>query len=127
MSPKKAIIIVLILFFIAAIIFIVLYTNKPVADDGYGNGPVTTQEEIKNIEDRTNQQIEKIIEQGQTASGGLTPEAQKQIDDAVNQEIIEKMDLKTPEQIEADQKRRAELEAMEQAVNQQIRDQLENK
>ncbi|MFH1583363.1 MAG: hypothetical protein ABIB72_03540 [Candidatus Falkowbacteria bacterium] len=133
MTPKKAIIIVLILFFIAAIIFFVLYINKPAdsqlikqpADSGYNNTSVPVEQKIEAIETKTNQQIEQIVEQGQTSTGGITAEAQRKIDDAVNQEITEKLKLKTPEQIEADEQRQAEPDRMEQEINQQIRDQLQ--
>lgn len=134
MTPKKAIIIVLILFFIMAMVFIFLYINKPAdsqlikkqpADNGYDNASVQVQQKIEAIETKTNQQIEQIVEQGQTASGGITVEAQREMEEAVNQEIAEKLKLKTPEQLKADQQRRAELDKMEQEINQQIRDQLQ--
>lgn len=137
MTPKKAVIIVLVLFLITAIIFAVLYiNNRSVINQPAGNGydasansagreelsPV--QQKIKEIEVKTNQQVEQIIEQGETANGGIAVDAQQKIEDVVNQEIMEKIKFKTPEQIKADEQRRAELEKIEQQVNQQIKDKL---
>lgn len=139
MTPKKAIIIVLILFLIMITVFAFLYLKKQLAvpgDNSYINtsaGPISQekssqlQQQIEAIEDKTNQQVEQIVEQGKTATGGITPDAQRKIEEAVNQGIMEKLKLKTPEQLKADQQRQAELEKIEQQVNQQIKDQLQNK
>ena len=141
MTPKKAIIIVLSLFLIIAIIFVVLYINKTVtktnqpADNGYNTSASSTsqenlspaQQKIKALETKTNQQVEKIIEQGKTATGGITVDAQSKIEEAENQEIMEKIKLKTPEELKADQERRVELEKAEQEINRQIKEKLENK
>lgn len=142
MTPKKAIVIVLIMFLAAAFIFVFLYiksiTGGPIdkLDRSSQNNSANStgqeklsplQQKIKAIETKTNQQIEKIVEQGKTSTGGVTAEAQRQVDAAVNQEIMEKTKLKTPEQIKADEQRRAEQEKIDQQVNQQIRNQLKNK
>jgi len=141
MPPQKAIIIVLILFFILAIAIAVLYVNNQPAmapgnqpaDNGYDNTQASStsqeklspeQQKVKDIEIKTSQQIEQIVEQGKAANGGVTAEAQRKIEDAVNQEIMEKTKLKTPEQLKADQARQAELDKIEQEVNQRIKNQL---
>lgn len=141
MTPKKAMVIVLIMFLVVAIIFVVLYVNnKPAAnqlieqpiDNGYNS--ISSQEKlspaqqkIEAIETKTRNQVEQIVEQGRTASGGITADAQKKIDEAVNQEIIEKMKLRTPEQLKADEQRRAEQAERDRLINEQIKSQLQNK
>ncbi len=143
MTPKKAIIIVLSSFVVMAMVFVFLYLQKQLtgpADELKINriesnkdnqssreklAPV--QQQIKAIETKTNQQVEQIIEQGKTAAGGIAPDAQRKLEEVVNQEIMEKTKLKTPEQLKADQQRQAELDKLEQQVNQQIKSQLQNK
>ena len=137
MTPKKAIIIIFILFLVLVVAFVVLYiSNKPVVDQtakpadsgGINSAGLTEQEKssqiqqkIKVIETKTNDQVKQIIDQGTTATGGITVDAQRKIEEAVNQAMVEKAKLKTPEQIKADEQRQAELEKIEQQVNQQIR------
>lgn len=143
MTPKKAIIIVLILFLAVAMVFAVLYINNKLAanqaikrsvDSGYNSADSTNQaklspgqQKIKAIETKTIKQVEKIIEQGKTVSGGITAGAQKKVEEAVNREIMEKIKLKTPEELKKDEQRQAELEKIEQQVNQQIKSQTQNK
>lgn len=116
MTPQKAIIIILIIFLIIVAVFAFLYLEKqsavpagqpvnfqagtgknilPGLSDREKLSPV--QKKNKAIEDKAKQQVERIIEQGRTAAGGLTAEARKKIEEAVNQEIAEKMKLKTKE------------------------------
>lgn len=139
MTPKRAIIIILILFLVMAMAFTFLYLKKQLADSGAGDylnpstdsvgqGKATTvQQKIEAIETKTNQQVEQIVEQGQTATGGVTVDAQKKIDEVVSQEIIEKMKLRTPEQLKADEQRRAEQAERDRLINEQIKKQLQNK
>lgn len=135
MTPKKAIIIILTLFLIMVIVFGFLYFKKQWAGlghDGRNNLPANSanqeklspiQQKIQAIEAKTNQQVEQIIKQGTTATGGLTADAQRKIEAAVNQAIMEKAKLKTPEQLKADQQRQAELDKIEQEINQRIKSQ----
>lgn len=121
MTSKKAIIIVLIIFLImvAALAFLYLKSqsagleNEPIGAriDGGQNGSASStnqaelspaQRQIKAIEDKTEEQVEKIVEQGKTASGGITADAQRKIEAAVNREIMEKIKLKNSEQIKKD-------------------------
>lgn len=119
--------------------FVFLYISNKLAANQFGEQPAGNntsaepdnqqsltplEQKIKAIEARTDRQVEEIIEQGQTAVGGITAEAQKKIEEAENREIMEKLNLRTPEQLEADEQRRAELEKMEQEINQEIRDRL---
>jgi len=139
MTPKKAIIIVLIMFFVVAAGFVFLYINNQPADNGQSNTSASstsqekltpaqkTQQKIETIEKNTKEQVEQIFEQGRTATGGVTADAQKKIDEAVNQEIIEKMKLRTPEQLKADEQRRAEQAERDRLINEQIMNQLKNK
>lgn len=146
MSPKKAIVIVSILFLIVIMVFVFLYLDKPTVSlegglNSVGSGigqndsasstsqkkPTTVEQKIEAIETKTNQQVQKIVEQGTTATGGITVDAQSKIDEAVNQEIIEKLKLRTPEQLKADEQRRIDQEKLDQQINQQIKDQLQNK
>lgn len=136
MTPKKAIIVVLVLFLIMVLAGAFLYLKNQLAGlEGANTSAGLTdqeklspvQQKIKEIEDRTRQQVGQIVEQGKTASGGITVDAQRKIEAAVNQEIMEKIKLKTPEELKADEQRRAELDKIEQQVNQQIKDQLQNK
>lgn len=138
MTPKKAIIIILMLFLIMIMVFTFLYLKKQliISGDGYINNSASStnqkrlspvQQKIEAIETKTVEQVEKIVEQGKTATGGITVDAQRKIEEAVNQEIIEKMKLRTPEQLKADEQRQAELEEIEQQVNQQIKNQSQNK
>lgn len=143
MTPKKAIIIVLILFLILILAVAGLYLIEQPADSG--NEPLSAgagrdgsagavnqerltplQEKIKIIETKTNNLVGQIVEQGQTANGGITLDAQRKIEAAVNQELVEKNKLKTPEQLRADERRRLELEKIEQQVNEQIKERLQN-
>lgn len=140
MTPKKAIIIVLIMFLVMVIVFAFLYINKPVnqsanqpADKNTSAGSSNQdklsplQRKIKDIEVKTNAQVEKIVEQGRTATGGITKEAAAKLDETINQAITEEKKLKTPEQLKADEQRRLEQEKLDQQINQQIKDQLKNK
>ena len=139
MTAKKAIIIALVLFLIMVIAAVFLYFKNQLirpGDNSYINISAGStnqeklsplQQKIKAIEDRTSQQVGQIVEQGKTASGGITVDAQRKIEAAVNQEILEKTKLKTPEQLKADAQRQAELEKIEQQVNQQIKERLQNK
>lgn len=136
MTPKKAIIVVLVLFLIMVIAAVFLYLKQQLVAPGGANTSAGStdqeklsplQQKIKEIEDRTRQQVGQIVGQGQTASGGITVDAQRKIEGVINQAIKEKAELKTPEQIKADEQRRAELDKIEQQVNQQIKDQLQNK
>lgn len=139
MTPKKAIIIVLVLFLIMIMAFTFLYFKKQLAgpgDNSFVNTSASStsqgkssqlQQKIEAIENKTNEQVEKIVERGQTATGGITVDAQRKVEETVNQEITEKLKLKTPEQLKADQQRQAELDKMQQQINQQIKDQLQNK
>jgi len=136
MPPQKAIIIVLILFFILAVTFAVLYVNNQPADNSNDNiqAGSTGQEKlspeeqkIKDIETKTSQQIEQIVEQGKTTSDGLTVEAGQKIIEAETQELLEKLKLRTPEQLKADQERKAELEKIRQQEILQVKEQLQDK
>ena len=135
MTPKKAIVILLILSLAIGVAFVFLYVNSKSAPaklinqpaDSNANSNLTEQikltpeqQKIKEIEDRAKEQIKKIFEQGRTATGGVTPEAQKKIDEAVNQEIMEKLKLRTPEQIEADEQRQIDQEKLDQQTNSQM-------
>ncbi len=144
MPLKKAIVIILVLFFIIFIVFAFLYYAKSpidqLAEQPAGNNVSTgadsqaeltpVEQKIEAIEAKTSEKIGQIIEQGQTATGGVTGGAQKAIEDAVNREIAEKLELKTPEQIKADEERQAELDKLdkiEQEINLQIIDQLKTR
>lgn len=143
MTPKKAIIILLILFLAVAVAFVILYiNNQPAADqttkqpanNGDNTSASSTQggltpveQKIEVIETQTKEQVEKIVEQGTTATGGITVDAQTKIDAVVYQEIIEKMKLRTPEQIKADEQRQAEQAERDRLINEQIKNQLQNK
>lgn len=136
MTPPKAIIILLILLLFIAAVFAAWYiNNKPPADNGYNISAGSTnqeelspeQQKIKAIEDKTNQQVEQIVERGKTAAGGITPDAQRKIEEAVNLEIMEKINFRTPEQLKADEQRQAELEEIERQINQQIKSRLQSK
>ena len=141
MTPKKAIIILLILFLAVAIVFVVLYiNNQPAANrlirqptgNGYNLSASSTnqeklspaQQQIKAIEAKTQERVEQIVEQGKTATGGITKEAATKLEETINQAIMEEAKLKTPEQIEADKQKQAEREKMEQEINQRIKSQL---
>ena len=139
MTPKKDIIIALVLFLIMVAAFFFLYLKKQLAGPSGESGlnlPVSStsvnqeklspvQQQIKAIEAKTIEQVAQIIEQGKTSSGGIRPDAQRKIEEAVNQEIMEKMKLRTPEQLEADKQKQDELDEMERQINQQIKDQLQ--
>ena len=141
MTPKKDIIIALVLFLIMVAAFFFLYLKKQLAGPSGESGlnlPVSStsvnqeklspvQQQIKAIEAKTIEQVAQIIEQGKTSSGGIRPDAQRKIEEAVNQEIMEKMKLRTPEQLEADKQKQDELEKIDQQVNEQIRNQSQNK
>ncbi len=133
MTPKKALIIVLILFFIVVAAFVLLYINKMAADRPVGNSdntPASTasqgelspvEQKIKIIEDNTRQQVEQIVEQGKTATGGITVDAGNKIIEVETRELMEKLQLKTPEQLKADQQRKAELEKILQQETLQVK------
>ncbi len=133
MTPKKAIIIIAALFLVITIIFSALYLsqkffiNKTKLPNNNVGELSSAQQKIKEIENKTNQQVEQIIEQNQTPSGGVTPEGQRQIEEAINQEINEKIELKTPEEIAADQKAKEELQKLQDEINAQIKKELESK
>jgi len=131
MTPKKAIIIVLIMFLTMALVFVFLYLNnqsavEPAADlpaDNTVNSapPVTQEQKIEEIQVKTNQKIEEIVEQGKTETGGITKEAAEDLEAVINQAITAEANLKTPEQIEADRLKELEREKMEQLLNQQMK------
>lgn len=132
MTPKKAIIIILILFLVLVVIFSVFYINKIV--NSQLKNQLTNlselsakQQKIKEIEARTSQKVEQIVEQNQTPSGGVTPEGQRQIEEAMNQEIIEKTPLLTPEEQAANEKIKEDVKKLEDELNAQIREKLESK
>ncbi len=141
MSAKTAIIILLLLAFLLAGVFGVIYFKRQANYQAVKQqqktqigrtGQATTTEEkltpeqqkIKAIEDKTNLQVTQIIEQNKTSTGGVTKDAQRQIEDVVNQGIQAKLMLRTPEQIKADEQRQAERDRLEQEINQQIKSQL---
>ena len=133
MTPKKAIIIIAALFLVITIIFSALYLsqkffiNQAKLPNNNAGELSSTQQKIKEIENKTNQKVEQIIEQNQTPSGGVTDEGQRQIEEAINQEINEKIELKTPEEIAADQKAKEELQKLQDEINAQIKKELESK
>ncbi len=134
MSPRNAVIIVLILFLIIVGVFVFLYLNNKQAAEQANKQPAGSgstsqgklspeQQKIKAIEDKTNQQVEQIVEQGKTATGGITKQAAIKLEETINQAIIEEAKLKTPEQIEMDKQKQVEKDKLEQQINQQIKNQ----
>jgi len=134
MTPKKAIIIILILFLAIVVIFSILYINKKATDQSIKNstnntaitpnnqeGLSPTQQKIQEIETKTNQQVEQIVEQNKTTTGGITVDAQRQIEDVINQEIAEINELKTPEEKATELKAQADREKLEAQINSQIK------
>jgi predicted PurR-regulated permease PerM len=135
MSPQKAIIIILILFLVIVIVFSTFYiinkkaTNQSIEQSTDNTSVVPTnqeglsptQQKIKEIETKTNQQVEQIVEQNKTATGGITIDAQRQIEDVINQEIAEINKLKTPEEKAAELKAQADRQKLEDQINSQIK------
>lgn len=138
MTPKKAMVIVLLMFLAAAIIFVFLYISKQSAvpanrliNSGAGIGQ-TGQEasanknlipaEIDKQKDEEAQKtVEKIIEQGKNEFGGTNVDAIKAAEAVANQRVQEKLNSRTPEQIEADNKREAEIQKMLEEANSKVK------
>jgi biopolymer transport protein ExbB/TolQ len=85
------------------------------------------QQKIKEIEERTRELIRQIVKQGKTKSGGLTRQAQDKLVAVINQEIEEKIKLRTPEQLKADEARQAQLQLMIDKINKSIESKLKKK
>jgi len=85
------------------------------------------QQKIKEIEERTRELIRQIVKQGKTKSGGLTRQAQDKLVAVINQEIEEKIKLRTPEQLKADEAKQAQLQTMIDKINKSIESKLKKK
>lgn len=138
MSPKKAILILIIATSIISAIFVILCYNsscRRVFNETGGEKQTSEQKQLENnatgpamqqIEKKTQQKINAIADdvQNKNEYGGFTPEAQQKLDDAVNEEIKTKLQLRTPEQEEADKKRKEQLRKEEEEINKKIQESL---
>ncbi|MDO8668136.1 MAG: hypothetical protein Q7K35_03485 [bacterium] len=138
MTPKKAIVILLILSLVIAFVFVFLYISKQSAvpanqliNSGAGieqtgqeagvNKNLTPAEIDKQKDEEVKKTVEKIIEQGKNEFGGTTIDAIKAAEAVANQRVQEKLNSRTPEQIEADNKREAEIQRMLEEANSKVK------
>ncbi|OGF24548.1 hypothetical protein A3H66_02850 [Candidatus Falkowbacteria bacterium RIFCSPLOWO2_02_FULL_45_21] len=131
MTPKKAIIIILVLFLIIITVFVFLYINKRSVLDSQSSekadaavqadraAPANGINQPRDLE--TKKEIENIIEAGENEFGAAAVDAVKAAEDLANQRAREKLNSRTPEQIEADKVWEAEIQKMLEEVNNKVK------
>ena len=135
MTPKKAIIILLVLFLIVVTAFTFLYIRNQAlvsnngsikatggAGSNVGANKVLSPAEISQQKDeRVKTEVQQIIEQGKNEFGGTNIDAIKAAEALANQRVQEKLNSRTPEQIQADSKRDAEIQKMLEEANNKVK------
>ncbi|GEM_PF-5723077 len=131
MSPRNAIIIVAILFIMVALLFVFLYLNKQLADNGenLNNQPAVNQDNSTGEQNQSikpaeiiERKVQKIIEQAEQNPEQAKPEEVRQnIVDAINSEVIKQEQAKTQEQKTADLEAAEERQSIIDQINSQIK------
>ena len=125
MTPKKAIIIILVLFLIIITVFVFLYINKQPVLDSQSSEKADAAAQADGINQprdlETKKEIENIIEAGENEFGAAAVDAVKAAEDLANQRAREKLNSRTPEQIEADKVWEAEIQKMLEEVNNKVK------